>query len=100
MHLGEELGDLLLQVVFQAELARRDGAFGPDDVVESIVEKLVRRHPHVFPPSEGPNEGVKTKVKDAAEVLQDWEQIKAVEKGDRGLLEGAPRSWPARVRAQ
>src|SRR5438067_608616 len=62
-HLCEELGDLLLQVVFQAELARRDGTFGPDDVVDSIVEKLVRRHPHVFPVTEGPGQGQKTKVK-------------------------------------
>jgi len=90
-HLREELGDLLLQVVFQAELARREGAFGPDDVVEAIVTKLVRRHPHVFSD---------TKVKDAAEVLQNWEQLKAVEKGDRGLLDGVPRSLPALVRAQ
>src|SRR5882762_7105469 len=46
--LREELGDLLLQVVFQAELGRREGAFAIDDVSEAIVEKLVRRHPHVF----------------------------------------------------
>ena len=46
--LRDELGDLLLQVVFLGELARRDGHFGPDDVVDSIVSKLVRRHPHVF----------------------------------------------------
>ena len=93
-HLREELGDLLLQVVFQAELARRDGTFGPDDVVESIVEKLVRRHPHVFAvkPGDAPI--------DTERVLQNWEQLKAKEKGDRGLLEGVPRSLPALVRAQ
>ncbi len=90
-HLREELGDLLLQVVFQAELARRDGTFGPDDVVEGIVEKLIRRHPHVFGD---------VAAKDAAEVLRNWEQIKAKEKGDRGLIEGVPRSLPALVRAQ
>jgi MazG family protein len=100
-HLREELGDLLLQVVFQAELARREGAFGPDDVVEAIVEKLVRRHPHVFGDRSGPGgDRVKIEVKDAAEVLQNWEQRKAVEKGDRGLLEGVPKSLPALVRAQ
>src|SRR3954463_6751383 len=43
-----ELGDLMLQVVFQAELGRKEGAFGPDDVVAAICDKLVRRHPHVF----------------------------------------------------
>lgn len=90
-HLREELGDLLLQVVFQAELARRDGTFGPDDVVEGIVEKLVRRHPHVFGDAA---------AKDAAEVLKNWEQIKAKEKGNRGLIEGVPRALPALVRAQ
>ena len=46
--LRDELGDLLLQIVFQAELARKEGAFGPDDVVRAICDKLVRRHPHVF----------------------------------------------------
>jgi tetrapyrrole methylase family protein/MazG family protein/ATP diphosphatase len=90
-HLREELGDLLLQVVFQAELARRDGTFGPDDVVEGIVEKLLRRHPHVFGDAA---------AKDAAEVLKNWEQIKAKEKGNRGLIEGVPRALPALVRAQ
>jgi tetrapyrrole methylase family protein/MazG family protein/ATP diphosphatase len=90
-HLREELGDLLLQVVFQAELARREGTFGPDDVVEAIVEKLVRRHPHVFGDAS---------AADAAEVLRNWEQIKAKEKADRGLIEGVPRALPALVRAQ
>lgn len=90
-HLREELGDLLLQVVFQAEIARREGTFGPDDVVEAIVEKLVRRHPHVFGDASAEN---------AAEVLRNWEQIKAKEKGDRGLIDGVPRALPALVRAQ
>ena len=90
-HLREELGDLLLQVVFQAEIARRDGTFGPDDVVEAIVTKLVRRHPHVF---------ADATAKDADEVLRNWEQLKLKEKGDRGVLAGIPRSLPALVRAQ
>lgn len=90
-HLREELGDLLLQVVFQAEIARREGTFGPDDVVEAIVTKLVRRHPHVF--------GEAT-ARDADEVLRNWEQLKLKEKGDRGVLAGIPRSLPALVRAQ
>ncbi len=92
-HLQEELGDLLLQVVFQAEIARKTGDFGPDDVVEGIVAKLVHRHPHVFAADAA-------KAKDADEVLRNWEQIKAKEKGNRGLLEGIPRSLPALVRAQ
>ncbi len=88
---AEELGDLLLQVVFQAELGRAEGAFGPDDVVRGIVEKIVRRHPHVF-------EDVS--VSGAEEVLENWEQIKAKEKGSRGLLGGVPKSMPALLRAQ
>ncbi|HWP06578.1 MAG TPA: nucleoside triphosphate pyrophosphohydrolase [Polyangiaceae bacterium] len=89
--LREELGDLALQVVFLGELARRDGLFGPDDVVRAIVEKLVRRHPHVFGDTE---------VEGSEEVLQNWERIKAEEKKDRGVLEGVPRSLPALQRAQ
>jgi MazG family protein len=89
--LREELGDLALQVVFQAELARREGAFGPDDIVAAICEKLVRRHPHVFGD---------VAVDGSAEVLRNWERIKAAEKKDRGVLAGVPRSLPALVRAQ
>jgi tetrapyrrole methylase family protein/MazG family protein/ATP diphosphatase len=87
----EELGDLLLQVVFQAELGRREGSFAIDDVVSAIVEKLVHRHPHVFGDLE---------AKDADEVLRNWEKLKAKEKQGRGLLGGVPRSLPALTRAQ
>jgi MazG family protein len=87
----EELGDLLLQVVFQAELGRSEGAFAIDDVVSGIVEKLVHRHPHVFGDMD---------AKDADEVLRNWEKIKAKEKGERGILGGVPRSLPALTRAQ
>ncbi len=89
--LREELGDLLLQVVFLGELMRNEGRFGPDDVVRAIADKLVRRHPHVFADVE---------VKGAGDVLKNWERIKAAEKKDRGLLESVPRSLPALVRAQ
>ncbi len=89
--LKEELGDLLLQVVFQAELARAESAFGIDDVAEGIVDKLVRRHPHVF--------GDVT-VSGPSEVLTNWEKLKAKEKADRGILSGVPRSLPALTRAQ
>jgi MazG family protein len=89
--LKDELGDLLLQVVFLGELARRDEAFGPDDVVAAIVEKLVRRHPHVF---------AEVQVSGSAEVLTNWDKIKLQEYGDRGLLAGLPRSFPALARAQ
>ena len=89
--LKDELGDLLLQVVFLGELARGDGAFGPDDVVRTIVEKLVRRHPHVFGEVE---------VNGSEEVLTNWDKIKLQEYGDRGVLAGLPRSFPALARAQ
>jgi MazG family protein len=92
--LSGELGDLLLQVVFQAELGRKEGKFGPDDVVRGICEKLVRRHPHVFGDVE---------VSGAAEVLTNWERIKAQEgkhKKEGGILRGVPRSLPALTRAQ
>jgi MazG family protein len=89
--LQDELGDLLLQVVFLGELARRDGKFGPDDVVRTIIEKLVRRHPHVFGEVE---------VSGSAEVLSNWDKIKLQEYGDRGLLAGLPRAFPALARAQ
>jgi len=88
--LADELGDLALQIVFLAELARRDGAFGPDDVVRAICEKLVRRHPHVFGDE---------KVSGPEEVLVNWEAIKRREKRDRPLLAGVPRSFPALARA-
>jgi MazG family protein len=87
----EELGDLLLQVVFQAELGRREGSFAIDDVVAGIVDKLVHRHPHVFGDVE---------ARDAEQVLGNWEKLKAKEKGDRGILSGVPRSMPALTRAQ
>jgi tetrapyrrole methylase family protein/MazG family protein/ATP diphosphatase len=90
-HLTEELGDLALQVVFLAELGRRERAFGPDDVVRGIVEKLVRRHPHVFADAD---------VSSSDDVLRNWEAIKAQEKVGRGVLDGVPRSLPALYRAQ
>jgi tetrapyrrole methylase family protein/MazG family protein/ATP diphosphatase len=89
--LREELGDLLLQVVFQAELGRREGSFAIDDVVAGIVDKLVTRHPHVFGDLE---------AADADAVLRNWEKLKAKEKGERGILGGVPRSMPALTRAQ
>ena len=88
--LREELGDLLLQIVFQSELARVQGWFGPDDVVDAICDKLVRRHPHVF------GDAV---VRDSGEVLANWEVIKAEEKRGRGVLEGVPKALPALLRA-
>src|SRR3954454_3487282 len=89
----EELGDLLLQIVFQSELRRAEGAFGIDDVARGIVAKLVRRHPHVF--------GEAT-AKDSDAVLANWAKLKAAEKaekGKHGALDGIPESAPALLRA-
>jgi tetrapyrrole methylase family protein/MazG family protein len=85
----EELGDLLLQVVFHAQLARETGEFSIEDVLQSIDEKLIRRHPHVFG---------ETVVSDSAEVLANWEMIKRAEKGNesrKSRLDGVPRQLPA-----
>jgi MazG family protein len=94
----EELGDLLLQIVFQSELRFAEGKFGIDEVARGIVTKLVRRHPHVFPPAEtGP-----VVARDADAVMANWAKIKAAEKaekGKRGALDGIPKSAPALVRA-
>jgi tetrapyrrole methylase family protein/MazG family protein/ATP diphosphatase len=89
--LCEELGDLLLQVVFLGELMRNEGAFGPDDIARALADKLIRRHPHVFD---------SVKVSGAAEVVKNWEQIKAEEKKDRPLLGSVAKSLPALTRAQ
>jgi len=90
-HVCEELGDLALQIVFLSELARARGEFGPDDVVHGIVEKLIRRHPHVFSDEQ---------VTGSEQVVRNWEAIKTAEKGERRLLDKIPRSLPALMRAQ
>jgi tetrapyrrole methylase family protein / MazG family protein len=90
----EELGDLLLQVVFQAQLRKEEGAFEFADVAEAISGKLVSRHPHVFGDSE---------VKDSEGVLRQWAALKREEKRKKGgghsVLEGVPREMPALARA-
>ena len=91
--LKEELGDLLLQVVFLSELSDEAGHFKIDDVIAAISEKLVRRHPHVF--GEGNSET-------AEEVLKSWASIKVDEKKEKGkssVLEGVPYQMPALLRA-
>jgi MazG family protein len=90
----EELGDLLLQIVFQAQLRKEEGAFDFADVAEAISGKLVSRHPHVFGDAE---------VKDAEGVLRQWAALKREEKrkkgGGKSVLEGVPREMPALARA-
>ena len=103
----EEMGDLLLQIIFHSELAARAGRFDVGDVIERVHTKMVRRHPHVFG---------KDKADTAAQVLKNWEHLKAEERrmdrADRGmkgstsgeerdasLLDGIPRSLPAILEA-
>ena len=104
VHLCEELGDVLMQVMLHAQIAADEGSFTIDDVVRGLDEKLVRRHPHVF--------GDRGGAHDAAEVLDIWDQVKLAEKaqGDaeaaaleerpKGLLESVPRALPALMQAQ
>ncbi|MGC1480614.1 MAG: nucleoside triphosphate pyrophosphohydrolase [Chthoniobacterales bacterium] len=93
-NLREELGDLLLQVVFHAQLSEERAAFDLDAVAREIGEKLVRRHPHVFGDEAG-------NIADAAEVLVRWEELKRAEKGERtSAIDGVPNSLPGLMRAQ
>ncbi|MSM41523.1 MAG: nucleoside triphosphate pyrophosphohydrolase [Geobacter sp.] len=91
--LKEELGDLLLQPVFHAVIADERGAFTMDDILASICEKLIRRHPHVF--------GDDT-IKSSDEQIVNWEKIKQQEKGNerRSALSGIPPHLPALLKAQ
>ena len=90
--LTEELGDLLLQVVFHAQMATEAGTFDIDDVAVGLDEKLKRRHPHVFADVE---------VADSVEVIRNWDEIKRQEKGgDAGVFEGVPRALPALAYAE
>ncbi|MFO1475686.1 MAG: MazG family protein [Verrucomicrobiota bacterium] len=94
--LEEELGDMLLQVVFHSQLAKERGAFDFDKVARHITDKLIRRHPHVFG---------KLKVKSVDQVWANWEKIKKEEKAGtkaarKSALDGIPRHLPALLRAE
>ena len=89
--LREELGDVLLQVAFHARLAEEDGYFAMQDIIDDVVGKMIHRHPHVF--------GTIT-VNSSAEVLQNWEILKAEEKTERkSALDGVAKGLPALMRA-
>ena len=97
--LKEELGDLLFQVVFHAQIAREKGEFDLGDVIDRSYEKMTRRHPHIFGAAD---------LKTSEDVLKNWEDIKALEKGiaspsrsdsERSLLDGIPKKIPAFYRA-
>jgi ATP diphosphatase len=113
--LKDELGDLLLQVLFYAQMASEAGHFDIADVAANLNAKLVRRHPHVFPLQEGPNAGRLAEAADAGAVLRNWEQIKRTEKqeaaaqrpgsdgsggsGAASALDDIPRAMPAVLEA-
>ncbi len=89
----EELGDLLFQIVFHARIAEEEGRFTMNDVITAILEKMTRRHPHVFG---------RTRLSTEQEVLAAWEEIKKKEKGSEertSILEGVPRNLPSLLRA-
>jgi MazG family protein len=85
----EELGDLLLQILFHAEIERKKGVFDIENVINSLINKLIQRHPHVFGD---------LKVKGEGEVLQNWERLKRKE-GKSSVLQGIPKSIPALLKA-
>ncbi len=88
----KELGDLLLHIVFYAKIASENGHFDMGEVCKTLIEKLIRRHPHIYGDVQVSGEG---------EVLQNWEQIKLQERGDKknGLLDGVPKGLNSIVKA-
>lgn len=93
-HMQEELGDVLLQVLFHSMIAEKNGEFTFEDVVEGITKKMIRRHPHVF--------GEKS-AKDAEEVLSNWEAIKLAEHkadAEKSIMTKLPPTLPALMRAE
>lgn len=88
----EELGDLLLQIVFHAQLAKEAGHFQIDDVCRAIVGKMLRRHPHVFGPDE--------KLETSEAVLERWDELKKGEGKSQSVLSGLPRTLPSLQRAE
>ena len=88
--LKEELGDVLLQVVFHAQMAKEENEFDIEDVIDAISQKIVYRHPHVFG---------NVKVTGVEDVLKNWEALKKKEKETKSVLEGVPRHLPALIKA-
>ena len=101
-HLSEELGDLLFQIIFYSQLAEEQSQFSFDDIITTITQKLIRRHPHVFP--EGTIESSRVSLADAeiVEIKRVWEEIKRLERTDKGAgktLDDIPLALPALNRA-
>ena len=106
----EELGDVLLQIMFQSVMAEKEGRFTFDDVANGVSDKLVHRHPHVFPPSPEADlpdglrrAGGDVKADDPATVLRNWEQLKQLEhkkESRHSALDGVPPTLPGLLKAQ
>ena len=86
----KELGDILLHIVFYAKIASEKNAFDIASVIDSLCEKLIRRHPHIYGDVDAQDEDA---------VKKNWEKIKLTEKGNRAVLGGVPRSLPAMIKA-
>lgn len=100
-HIKEELGDVFFQVVFYAQLAAEQQDFDFSDVVDSLTEKLIRRHPHVFPGGQL-NSGVDQQHVDTKVVKEQWEAIKSIERKNKqqhSILDDIPQALPAQTRA-
>ena len=96
-NMREELGDILMHIIFHSLIAEEENNFTFKDVVNDITEKMVRRHPHIF--------GNNAKLDDADQVVELWQQIKAKEKADKGIkrtsvLDGIPKNLPALLRSR
>lgn len=98
-HLAEELGDLLFQVVFYGQIANEEERFTLDDVVHQLVEKLIYRHPHVFPEGTLQSRAGESAVT-AEEVSGQWEKLKAAKKAQTGVLADVPHALPGLIRAK
>ena len=112
VELEDELGDLLFQVIFYAQIAKEQGAFDFQDIATAITDKLVRRHPHVFPDGDVEQFGISQEI-DAQQVVVKWEAIKEIEReekrkkgrkqavqGVESILDDVPRALPAMERAR
>ena len=112
VELEDELGDLLFQVIFYAQIAKEQGAFDFRDIATAITDKLIRRHPHVFPDGDVEKFGIRQEI-DAQQVVVNWEAIKEIEReekrkkggkqavqGVESILDDVPRALPAMERAR
>ncbi len=101
-HLSEELGDLLFQIIFYSQLAEEQSQFSFDDIISTITQKLIRRHPHVFPEGTIESSRVSLADEEIVEIKRVWEEIKRQERTDKGIgktLDDIPLALPALNRA-